>query len=139
MKKKRFSRLDYCQYLLSSPVNYTLTNMADHVENLSHDRINRYLRNEKLSPKLVWEHIKDDIIESDNGYLLFDDTVIDKNYSFEVENARYQYSGNAHEVKGSDPNIPNILGILGSDPYHSKNRFSFSLVFYLILSYSITF
>jgi len=98
MKKKRFSRLDYCQYLLSSPVNYTLTNMADHVENLSHDRINRYLRNEKLSPKLVWEHIKDDIIESDNGYLLFDDTVIDKNYSFEVENARYQYSGNAHGV-----------------------------------------
>lgn len=98
MKQKKFSRLDYCQYLLSSPVNYTLTNMAEHIDGVSHDRINRYLRNEKLSPKLVWEHIKNDIVTSDKGYILFDDTVIDKNYSFAIDNARYQYSGNAHKV-----------------------------------------
>lgn len=98
MKKKKFSRLDYCQYLLSTPVNYTLTNFAEHVENLSHDKINRYLKNEKLTPKLVWEHTHNDLVESNNGYLLFDDTVLDKNHSFKVESARYQYSGNAHDV-----------------------------------------
>ncbi len=33
------SRLDYCQYLLVSQVNYTLTNFADHAEGLSHMRL----------------------------------------------------------------------------------------------------
>jgi hypothetical protein len=33
------SRLDYCQYLLVSQINYTLTNFADHCERFSHDRI----------------------------------------------------------------------------------------------------
>ncbi len=28
----RFTKLDYCQYLLSSQINYTLTNLADHLE-----------------------------------------------------------------------------------------------------------
>ena len=28
---KHLSRLGYCQYLLTSPTNYTLTNFADHV------------------------------------------------------------------------------------------------------------
>ena len=27
---KKFSTLDYCQYLLSSQINYTITNLADH-------------------------------------------------------------------------------------------------------------
>ena len=46
----------------------------------------------------MWEHVKNDVITSDDGYVLFDDTVIDKNHSFSIENARYQYSGNAHDV-----------------------------------------
>ena len=36
-----FSNLDYCQYLLSSPVNYTVTNLANHLDGVSHDRIHR--------------------------------------------------------------------------------------------------
>ena len=31
------TRLDYCQYLLSSPLNYTLTHLADHSQQFSHD------------------------------------------------------------------------------------------------------
>ena len=31
----RPTRLDYCQYLLSTPINYTLTHFADHSENFS--------------------------------------------------------------------------------------------------------
>ncbi|MBD0302338.1 MAG: transposase, partial [Tolypothrix sp. T3-bin4] len=31
------SKLDYCQYLLSSQKNYTLTNLADHLNFFSHD------------------------------------------------------------------------------------------------------
>ena len=73
---ERFGRSDYCQYLLSSQANYTLTNLADHIKNISHDKINRYLKDSKLPPKLLWEHVEPDVTHSDNGYLLFDDTVI---------------------------------------------------------------
>jgi len=41
------TRLDYCQYLLSSQINYTLTNFADHTDQFKHDTINRYLAGEK--------------------------------------------------------------------------------------------
>jgi hypothetical protein len=44
-----FTKLDYCQYLLSSPINYTVTNLADHLAGISHDQSNRYLRGEKLT------------------------------------------------------------------------------------------
>ena len=50
------TRLDYCQYLLSSPINYTLTHLADHSQQFSHDMINRYLAGERIRPRLVWEH-----------------------------------------------------------------------------------
>lgn len=54
--KDSVSRLDYCQYLLVSQINYTLTNFADHSKRFSHDQINRYLAEEKITPRLVWEN-----------------------------------------------------------------------------------
>lgn len=92
------TRIDYCQYLLSSQTNYTITNFADHVEGLSDDKIRRYLASAKLSPRLIWEHGKEEIIFSANGKLLFDDSVLDKSYSNNIDEVRYQYSGNAKEV-----------------------------------------
>ena len=50
--------LDYCQFLLSSPVNYTLTYFADHAQKWSHDTIGRYLRGETITPRLVWDNLK---------------------------------------------------------------------------------
>jgi len=55
--KKSVTRLDYCQYLLVSQINYTLTNFADHCEEFSHDAINRYLRGERITSRLVWENV----------------------------------------------------------------------------------
>jgi Transposase DDE domain len=95
---RRATRLDYCQYLLSSQINYTLTNFADHSQHYSHDHLNRYLRGDKLTPRLLWEQVKDSIVTSSDGYLLFDDTVADKNYSFAIELVRRQYSGNTHSI-----------------------------------------
>lgn len=92
------TRLDYCQYLMVSQTNYTLTNFADHSENFSHDQLNRQLRNDKLTPRLIWEQVRDQIVTSPQGYIIFDDTVIDKNYSSAIELVRRQYSGNAHGI-----------------------------------------
>jgi Transposase DDE domain len=96
--KDAVTRLDYCQYLLVSQINYTLTNFADHSERFSHDQINRYLSGEKITPRLVWENVASQVVESAEGYVVFDDTVLDKHHSFAIELVRRQYSGNAHGV-----------------------------------------
>ena len=96
--KKPVTRLDYCQYLLVSQINYTLTNFADHSEEFSHDAINRYLKGERITPRLVWDNVEGQIIRTPHGYIVFDDTVLDKNYSYAIELVRRQYSGNAHGV-----------------------------------------
>lgn len=95
------TRLGYCQYLLVSQINYTLTHFADHCEAFSHDKINRYLRGERMTGRLVWDNVKSDIVFSTLGYLLFDDTVLDKRYSQKIELVRRQWSGNVkHVIKG---------------------------------------
>jgi hypothetical protein len=94
----RFTKLNYCQYLLSSQINYTLTNLAEHLESMSHDQINRYLRREKLTPRWLWENVKRLIQAHENAYIIFDDTVLDKRYSEGIELTRRQYSGNEHGV-----------------------------------------
>lgn len=96
--KKPVTRLAYCQYLLVSQINYTLTNFADHCEQFSHDAINRYLRGERIPPRLIWENVRGQVVPTPHGYVLFDDTVLDKNYSFAIELVRAQYSGNAKAV-----------------------------------------
>jgi hypothetical protein len=72
--------------------------MADHVEGLSHDKLNRYLRGEELKPALLWEHVEELLVESQKGYLLFDDTVLDKRFGPKIEMTRRQWSGNAHAI-----------------------------------------
>lgn len=94
----KFTKLDYCQYLLSSQTNFTLTHLADHVQQFSHDTINRYLSGEKLTPRLLWDNVKPSIQADAAGYLIFDDTVLDKRYSQAIELVRRQYSGNEHRV-----------------------------------------
>src|SRR4051812_48485253 len=89
-----FTKLDYCRYLLSSQINYTLTNMADHLEHWSHDTINRYLKGEKLTPHLLWEQVGPLVEFDEEAYLIFDDTVLDKRFGPRIESARSQWSGN---------------------------------------------
>ncbi len=92
------TRQIYCQYLLSSQINYTCTNLAEHLEGLDHNSVYRYLKHERLTPRLIWEKAKQSLVEATNGYLIFDDTVVDKSYSFQIDGVRRQYSGNAHGV-----------------------------------------
>ena len=100
-KSQPVTRLDYCQYLLISQINYTLTNFAEHTEKFSHDAVNRYLAGDQIRPRLVWENVKGQVVQTPEGYVVFDDTVVDKDFSFKIELVRRQYSGNAHGlIKG---------------------------------------
>lgn len=99
--KDRVTRPYYCQYLLLSQINYTLTNFADHSDRFSPDQINRYLGGEKITPRLVWEKVASQVVRTPSRYLVFDDTVLDKRHSFAIDLVRRKYSGNAHgAIKG---------------------------------------
>jgi hypothetical protein len=94
----KVTRLDYCQFLLVSQTNYTLTYFADHSPGFSHDAVKRYLEEEKLTARMVWEQVRGQIVRSGGGYLAFDDPVRDHSSAFKIELVRRQYRGNAHAV-----------------------------------------
>ena len=94
----KLTHWDYCQFLLVSQVNYTQTYFADHSEQFSHDRINRLMRENKLTPRELRQMVRQELVLSENGYILFDDTVLDKSHSFTIELVRRQWSGNAKKV-----------------------------------------
>ena len=52
------TRLDSCPYLLVSPINGPLTNVADHSEPGSHDTITRSLRGTRITPRRFWENVR---------------------------------------------------------------------------------
>jgi hypothetical protein len=97
-KKDKASRLAYCQYLLSTPTNYTLTHFGEHSPDYSHDQMNRYLLRDRLPPRLVWENVRGQVRQSPKGVLIFDDVVIDKQHAQRMALVRAQWSGNAKAV-----------------------------------------
>ena len=96
--KAPVTRLEYCQYLLVSQLNYTLTNVADHGEQFSHDAVNRSLRQERITPRLIWDQVRSHGVPTVQGSVGFEDTVLAKNSSHAIELGRRQYSGNAKAV-----------------------------------------
>ena len=68
------------------------------MQKFSHDTINRSLRNEQLTASLLWQNIKLDIKDFEEGENVFDDTVLDKRYGQSIELVRRQYSGTRHRI-----------------------------------------
>ena len=89
---------DYGQFLINGFNNFTATHFSEIVEGLKHDSVSRYLNGSKISSKAVWERVENEIIYSKRGYLLFDDSVLDKSGSKKIELARWQYSGTTHDT-----------------------------------------
>lgn len=71
---------------------------ANHIQEMSHDTINRYLAIEKLTPRLIGDGVCQEIQSDPEGILIFDDTVSDQRFSHKIELVRRQYSGNEHRV-----------------------------------------
>jgi hypothetical protein len=85
-------------YELVKLIIYTITNLPEYLECISHDVTNFFLKTEKLTSLLLWDKVKE-VVEADgNGYIIFDDSVLDKRYSEEIEMVRRQYSGNEHSI-----------------------------------------
>jgi hypothetical protein len=94
----RQHQLDYGQFLISSQINYTQTYLADHSTSYSHDSMNRFLRFDTLPPRTLWQNLRDDVVQSEQGYLLFDDVVLDKRHSRKARLVRRQWSDEEPEA-----------------------------------------
>ncbi len=105
----------YVEYLLNTPINYTCSNLSEHLENVSHDSVTDFLQNEKFTPKELWALVKNRIDDSEEAFLLVDDSVQTKQYSHSIETVKLQYSGNVHGlVKGIGlVNLVHTNGSLG--------------------------
>jgi hypothetical protein len=85
----------YCHYLQESFQNFTCTNLSDSVTNISHDKLTRYLGTYPVDEKSLFEKLYSEAGSlPSHGYLIFDDTVLDKRYSHHISMVRRQYSGN---------------------------------------------
>ncbi|NEQ41999.1 MAG: hypothetical protein F6K40_39815 [Okeania sp. SIO3I5] len=78
------------QYLLNSHKNYTITNLANNLENVSHDTINRYLKIENFDHQDLWRNVQEEIVTDTESYLIFDDTVINKKHGSKIDLVRRQ-------------------------------------------------
>ena len=88
----------YGQFLVSSQVNYTGTYLADHLDGLTHDKVRCFLKTQRFTPRKLWQQVRPEVVFSARGYVLFNDTVLDKHHSRRIELVRRQYSGKAHGV-----------------------------------------
>jgi hypothetical protein len=92
------TKKQYVEYLVSTPKNCTCTYLAEHLEDVSHDVVNDFLRQKRLMPREVWKLVKNRIEDSKDACLIVDDSVQDKRYSRFIDLVRAQYSGNEHRV-----------------------------------------
>ena len=80
----------YIEYLLSTAINYTCSNLSEHLENVSHDSVTDFLQNSKFTPRDLWELVKDRIDDNAEAFLLVDDSVQNKEYSQAIETVKLQ-------------------------------------------------
>ena len=109
------TKKQYIEYLLSTPINYTCSNLSEHLESVSHDSVTDFLQHQKFAPEDLWELVKERIDDSAEAFLLVDDSVQNKQYSHSIETVKLQYSGNVHGlVKGIGlVNLVHTNGCLG--------------------------
>lgn len=107
------TKQQYVEYLISTVGNFTGTNLAEHLDEVSHDTITDYLQTERITARALWELVEGLIIDSPESFLIVDDSVQDKRYSRFIELVKLQYSGAEHGlVRGIG--IVNLVHSAGS-------------------------
>lgn len=90
------TKRQYIEYLVHTPINYTGSNLANHLEDVSHDAVSDYLAREKATARQIWDLAKEIIKDGVKSYLIVDDSVQDKRYSKKIALVKNQYSGAEH-------------------------------------------
>lgn len=98
----------YVDFLIASQKQFSGSELSkSSPEPMAHDSVSRWLSSQKLTPKFLWEESQY-LVDRKSGYLILDDSVLDKPYAEKIALVRKQYSGNHHGVvKGID--VVNLL------------------------------
>ena len=88
----------YAQHLITSQVNYTCGYLGDKIAGLSGDKVERYIKGTKFTTKMLWKQATIDLVPSEQGCVIFDDTVISHKDSTKMELVYKQWSGVEHKV-----------------------------------------
>ena len=87
----------YGQFLLASEGNVTATRVEDILESPGlHDKVTRWLSSSKLTPGMLWDQVGY-LVNIHTGWLILDDSVLDKPYGPEIGLSCWQYSGRHHK------------------------------------------
>jgi hypothetical protein len=84
------TKQQYIEYLVSMPVNYTRSNLAEHLNGASYDVVTDYLSRHHLTSQHVWVLAKQLIMDSSTACLIVDDKVQDNRYSYKIEVVKAQ-------------------------------------------------
>ncbi len=98
MRSQKCSVDLYVGFLIASQRQYSgaeLSRVAP--AEMAHDAVSRWLSSQKLTPKIVWQHAAP-LVNAKTGYLILDDTVLDKPYSRATSLVKARYSGKHHRV-----------------------------------------
>jgi len=83
--KNKINKELYCQFLLGAQNNFTMTAMAELVPDITHDKINRWATETKLTPRILWKYTEPLMDKNkDDGYIVVDDTIIEKDRGKEI-------------------------------------------------------
>jgi len=69
------TKQQYGEYLICTIGNYTGSNLAEHLDDVSHDVITDYLGNERHSARGLWELVEGLIEDEPEAFMLVDDSV----------------------------------------------------------------
>lgn len=98
----------YVNFLIGSQKQYSANELSKvSPKDMAHDSVSRWLSSQKLTPKTLWRESKE-FVSLEEGYLVIDDSVLDKPYARVMPLVKKQYSGKHHGlVNGID--IVNFL------------------------------
>jgi SRSO17 transposase len=104
----------YTKFLIANQNKYSGVELSKTAENsLSHDSVSKWLRDEDFTSKDLWTHVKT-MVDKEQGYLVGDDSVLDKRFSRNNELVSRHWSGNEHRLI-CGINLVNLLWTKGEE------------------------
>jgi hypothetical protein len=98
MQKQKCSLKLYRDFLIANQNRYSGLELARvSPTEIAHDSVSRWLATSNFTPSELWNQTRG-LVDNKTGYLVVDDTLLDKRYSRVNELAKVQYCGNSHEL-----------------------------------------